>query len=56
MDNYILFHEEIMLLITKILSLLVSNQNPGYQTRNNRHKNCRNSNMDVTISHNHNLK
>jgi len=40
-----IFHEEIMLLITQILSLLVSNQNPGYPTRNNWHKNSRN--MDV---------
>lgn len=30
-DNYILFHEEIMLLITQILSLLVSDQILGIQ-------------------------
>jgi len=34
-DNYIRFHKEIMLLITQISSLLASNQNPGYPTRNN---------------------
>jgi len=55
-DNYIRFHKEIMLLITQISSLLASNQNPGYPTRNNWHKNSRNSNMDGKISHYHNLK
>jgi hypothetical protein len=55
-DNYTHFHEEIMLLITQILSLLASNQNPGYPTRFNSHKNSRNSNMDGKISHYHDLK
>jgi len=37
-DNYIFYHEEIMLLITQILSLLVSNQNPGYPTKKKKKK------------------